>query len=184
MGSPLETDRLLLRRPRLGDTRAAEELVTDPEVMRFLGGMTVPKEHVPAVVRRWMDRWRVDGLGPFIVERREDGRFVGRAGILVWDTREWRHTSLAEAGAFAQPELGWALARACWGNGYATEAARAVRAWARSERGIGRLVSLVAPDNIASQRVAERLGARPTKTVTLFDSGDSVVWKHPGAGSA
>jgi len=146
--------------------------------MRFLGGEPVPSEHVPAVVERWIDRWR-DGMGPFVVERREDGRFVGRCGILVWDTRTWRHTSLAEAGDHAQPELGWALARAEWGNGYATEAARAVRDWVRSERGVGRLVSLIATGNARSRRVAERLGARPAETVQLFDSGPAVVWVHP-----
>jgi RimJ/RimL family protein N-acetyltransferase len=115
-----------------------------------------------------------------VLERRDDGRFVGRTGILVWDTRTWSHTSLAEAGEHAQPELGWALVRAHWGNGYATEAARAVRDWVRRERGVGRLVSLIAPHNAASQRVAERLGATPAETVELRDSGPAVVWVHPG----
>jgi RimJ/RimL family protein N-acetyltransferase len=148
--------------------------------MRFLGGKTVPAEHWPAVVEKWIARWATDGLGPFVVERREDGRFVGRAGILIWDTRTWTHASLADAGRYAQPELGWALARAQWGNGYATEAAHAVREWVRRERiGTDRLVSLIAPDNAASQRLAVRLGAFPTQTVTLFDSGSATVWEHP-----
>ena len=91
------------------------------------------------------------------------------------------HHGSPKAGAFAQPELGWAVVRAEWGNGYATEAARAVRDWVRAERNVARLISLIAPDNVASQRVAERLGAVPTATVTLFDSWDSVVWEHPAA---
>jgi RimJ/RimL family protein N-acetyltransferase len=99
--------------------------------------------------------------------------------MLIWVTRTWIHTSLSEAGPYVQPELGWGLVRAEWGNGYATEAARVVRDWARGERGIGRLISLIAPDNVASQRVAQRLGAPPAETVTLFDSGDAVVWVHP-----
>ena len=69
--------------------------------------------------------------------------------------------------------------RAHWGNGYATEAARAVRSWARTERDIDRLVSLIAPDNVASQHVAQRVGASPAETVELFDSGAAVVWVHP-----
>jgi RimJ/RimL family protein N-acetyltransferase len=120
-----------------------------------------------------------DGVGPFVVERRADGAFVGRAGLLVWDSRTWTHASLAEAGDDAQPELGWALVRAHWGNGYATEAASAVRDWARSDRSIDRLISLIAPANTASQHVAERLGARPEHTVELFDSGPAVIWAHP-----
>jgi RimJ/RimL family protein N-acetyltransferase len=178
MSTRIETERLVLRQPRLEDAPAAAEMLGDAEVMRFLGGKTVPPEDVPAVVQKWVARWELNGVGPFVLERREDGRFVGRAGVLVWDRRTWMHTSFPEAGENAQPEIGWALARAHWGYGYATEAARAVRNWARAERGFDRLVSLIAPDNLASKRVAERLGAEPAETVRLFDSGDAVVWVH------
>lgn len=175
----LTTERLRLRRPKVEDASAVAALLTDPEVMRFLGGRIVPMEHVGDVMEKWLERWERNGMGPFVIERRDDGRFLGRAGILVWDARDWRHATLAEAGRHAQPELGWALVRAAWGNGYATEAARAVRDWARAERDVDSLISLIAPDNLASQRVAERLGASPAKTVQLFDSGDAVVWVHP-----
>lgn len=174
----LETERLRLRLPVAEDAAAAAELLADPEVMRFLGGATVPPEDVGKVVEKWRQRWETNGMGPFMIERREDGRFLGRAGILVWDARTWTH-ALADAGENAQPELGWALVRAAWGHGYATEAARAVRDWARTERAVGRLISLIAPDNVASQRVAQRLGAVPAETVALFDSKDAVVWVHP-----
>ena len=123
--------------------------------------------------------WAANGLGPFAIERRADGRVIGRAGIIVWDTRDWRNSTFADAGEHAQPELGWALMRAYWGNGYATEAARAVRDWAWQERQVGRLISLINPDNVRSQRVAERLGARRAETVMLLDSGPAVVWVHP-----
>ena len=177
----LETERLGLRLPSLDDEEAAAELLTDPAVMRFLGGEVVPREHVPDVIAKWLRRWDENDVGPFVIERRRDGRFIGRAGLLVWDTRGWTHSTLAEAGRYAQPELGWALARAHWGAGYATEAARSVRDWAREERNMRRLISLIAPDNGASQRVAERLRATPTDVVTLFDSGEAVVWVHPPA---
>jgi RimJ/RimL family protein N-acetyltransferase len=174
----LETERLLLRMPRLEDAPAAAELLGNAEVMRFLGGETVPPEDVPTVVQKWIDRWALNDVGPFVIERREDGRFVGRAGVLVWDTRTWTHCTLAEAREYAQPEIGWALARVYWGNGYATEAALAVRDWARAERGLDHLISLIAPDNVASQRVAERMGAHPTDTVDLFDTHEAVIWVH------
>ncbi len=175
----LETKRLLLRVPEPEDAPAVAELVGDPEVMRFLGGRTVPPEDAPAVVESWRERWRRNGVGPLLLERRADGRFLGRAGFLLWDTRTWTKTTTVEAGPHAQPELGWALVRAAWGQGYATEAAQAVRAWGRDVRGIGRLVSVIAPANLPSQRVAERLGAVPGETVTLADSGPAVVWEHP-----
>lgn len=175
----IETERLTLRAPVPEDADAAAELLGDPEVMRFLGGQVVPREDVPAVVEKWIGRWTANGMGPFLLERRDDGCFVGRCGILVWDTRDWRVSTLAEAGEFAQRELGWALVRNHWGQGYATEAARAVGTWARAESGAHDLVSVIAPANTASRRVAERLGAHPGETVTLADSGPAVVWAHP-----
>ena len=174
-----ETERLLLRPPVVEDASAATELLTDPEVMRFIGGETVPAENAAGVVGKWIERWEKNDVGPFVLERRSDGRFLGRAGILIWDTRTWTLAVSSDAGRYAQPELGWALVRAAWRNGYATEAARAVREWARDRRGIGRLISLIAPGNIASQRVARRLGASPAETVRLFDSDDAIVWVHP-----
>ena len=175
----LKTDRLGLRLPSPADEESAAELLADPAVMKFLGGQVVPREHVSDVIAKWVRRWEENDIGPFVIERRSDRRFIGRAGLLVWDKRTWTQSTLTQAGRHAQPELGWALARAYWGAGYATEAARAVREWAREQRQIGHLISLIAPDNRASQRVAERLGAIPTETVTLFDSGEAVVWTHP-----
>src|SRR5436190_13510283 len=130
----LETERLLLRKPRLEDAEAAYEYLSDPAVMRFIGGETVPREDCEAVVQKWLDRWEANGFGHFVLERREDGRFLGRVGMIVWDTRTWTHTTAAEAGEHGQPELGWTLARAHWGCGYATEGARAGRGWARATR--------------------------------------------------
>lgn len=118
-------------------------------------------------------------MGPFMLERRADGRIVGRCGILVWDSRDWHISTLADAGELAQPELGWALARAHWGRATRPRSARAVGTWARVDRGVQSLVSVIAPGNVASRRVAERLGAQTGATITLADSGDAVVWTYP-----
>lgn|GEM_PF-1201908 len=174
----LETERLLLRRPSPADAEAVRELVSDPVAMAFIGGVH-PDSDPSLVVQRWLERWEENGCGPFSVLRRCDGRWLGRVGVLVWDRRTWTQGSFSSAAEFAQPELGWALVREHWGRGYATEAARAARAWAYRELGPRRLVSLIAPANTRSAAVAERLGARPRETVTLFDSGAAVVWEHP-----
>ncbi|MGH2977515.1 MAG: GNAT family N-acetyltransferase [Gaiellaceae bacterium] len=176
----IETERLLLRLPRLEDASAFVELYTDPVAMEFIGGV-----HPDAAVdpewplRIWLERWEQNGAGPFVAERREDGAVLGRAGLLVWDVRTWSHTSFATAGDHAQPELGWAFIRAHWGKGYATEAARAVRDWAYRERDVDMLISLIAPANVRSAGVAERLGANPGKTVTLSQGVEVVIWEHP-----
>jgi RimJ/RimL family protein N-acetyltransferase len=179
-GNVIETERLLLRKPVPEDAEAALELITDPVAMEFLGGVHPEAATDPEfVVRRWLDRWDGNDCGPFSIVRQEDGRWLGRCGVLVWDVRTWTHTTFATAGEFAQPELGWALAREHWGRGYAGEAALAAREWARSDRGFDRLISLIEPRNVRSQRLAERLGATPGETIELFDNEPHVVWTHP-----
>ena len=107
---------------------------------------------------------------------------VGQAGLMIFDTRDWTPSTWTSAGSNAQPELGWALIRAHWGFGYATEAAAAIRDWAYESRSIDLLVSLISPDNVRSQRVAERLGATPTATVTPADTKQkTVIWRHTSA---
>ena len=176
----IRTERLLLRKPTLEDAQPALALLTDPVAMEFLGGVHPQAAADPGfVVRRWLERWEGNDCGPFSVVRLEDERWLGRAGLLVWDVRTWRHTTFADAGEFAQPELGWALVREHWGHGYATEAALAVRGWAHAERRFERLISLIQAANVRSQRVAERLGATPGETIELFDNGPHVVWEHP-----
>jgi RimJ/RimL family protein N-acetyltransferase len=179
-GSVIETERLLLRKPRLEDAPALLALYTDPEAMRFIGGVRGELTDSDFVLRRWLERWELNGgFGQLVAERRGDGAVLGRIGLVVWDTSVWTITSTHEAGAHAQPELGWALARRYWGYGYATEGARAVRDWARGELGIGRLVSVIAPRNVRSRRVAEKLGCVAGNAVELADAGPAVVWDHP-----
>jgi [ribosomal protein S5]-alanine N-acetyltransferase len=176
----IETERLLLRKPVLVDAHAALALLTDPLAMEFIGGVQQEWTADPElVVRRWLKRWDDNDCGPFSIVRREDGQWLGRTGVLVWDARTWTHTTFAEAGEHAQPELGWALAQEHWGQGYATEAVLAVREWAYRERGFGSLISLIESSNLRSERLARRLGATPGETVVLFDGGPHVVWTHP-----
>lgn len=169
--------------PTPHDAEALYDLFADPEVMHGLGKEPVSTvEEVRAMIEEGMiGGWRTDGLGPFILETAAtDRQVVGQAGLMIFDTRDWTPSTWAKAGSHAQPELGWALTRAHWGCGYATEAAAAIRDWAHDSRSIDRLVSLISPDNVRSQRVAERLGAVPTETVTPADSQrTTVVWRHP-----
>jgi RimJ/RimL family protein N-acetyltransferase len=180
----LSTDRLCLRTPTPGDAEALYDLFADPEVMYGLDKEPVSAlEEARAMIEDGIGGWRTDGVGPFTLETAAtDRRVVGQAGLMIYDIRGWRPSTWADAGSHAQPELGWALRRAHWGHGYATEAAAGIREWAYACRAIERLVSLISPDNVRSQRVAERLGAIPTETVTPFDSRrTTVVWRHPPA---
>jgi RimJ/RimL family protein N-acetyltransferase len=178
------TYRLCLRAPNAHDAEALYDLFADEEIMGGLNREPVSTvEHARALIEEGMGGWRADGLGPFILQTRgTDRRVVGQAGLMIFDTRGWTPSTWAQAGSHAQAELGWALIRAQWGHGYATEAAAAIRDWARESRSISGLVSLISPDNVRSQRVAERLGATPTETVTpLHTRRKTVVWRHPPA---
>lgn len=179
----VRTDRLCLRPPTRRDAETLYDLFADPEVMHALGKEPVSRlEEARVMVEDAIAGWRTDGLGAFTLERAADREVVGQAGLTVFDTRGWQPSNWADAGPHAQPELGWALIRAHWGNGYATEAAAAIRDWAHRARSIDQLVSLIFSDNVRSQRVAERLGAMPTEAFRPAGmSKEAVVWRHPPA---
>jgi RimJ/RimL family protein N-acetyltransferase len=163
----IRTERLFLRKPTAADVADPPPFLSDPRVMGFLGGVD---ESPPEVVQLWVDGWEIYPAGKLIVET-ETGERIGRVGFNFYEPVGWHRSRLAEA----LPELTWALAHEHWGNGYATEAAAAARDWLGRED----LISLIAPLNTRSQRVAERLGARPTKTIKLPDGGPHVVWEYP-----
>jgi RimJ/RimL family protein N-acetyltransferase len=126
----------------------------DPEVTRFLhGAATGP--FLPKVQKHWDEH----GFGFWAVESREvdlRDRCLGFVGVAY-------PTFLPELSH--RPEIGWRLAREAWGRGYATEAAMAVRAYARTELAIVRLISIIHPDNVRSQRVATKLHMVRAETV-------------------
>jgi ribosomal-protein-alanine N-acetyltransferase len=166
----IETERLVLRRPRLSDAKALHAMFGDPEVMRYIGdGSTLTPAKTKAWIEKALARWKADGFGHFVIEK--DRKVIGRAGFLVWDPDEWKTGTLADLGDHAAIELGWMLAQEHWGNGYATEAAIALRNYGFKELKFERLISLITHGNDASVKVAERLGARYVRDV---GSGD---WK-------
>ena len=170
--------------PTPADAEPLHDLFTDVGVMAALGKEPVSSlEESQVWAEDAIAEWSTTGLGPFVLETASAGpRVVGQAGLMIFDTRGWTPSTRANAGSHAQLELGWALIREHWGFGYATEAAAAIRDWAHERRPDERLVSLIAPGNVRSQRVARRLGAIPAETVTPSDSGrTAVVWRYPPA---
>jgi RimJ/RimL family protein N-acetyltransferase len=152
----LETERLQLRPPEERDVEALDEIYGDPAVTRFVA----PRGHDENLewIRRAQQRFEIDGFGQLVVVRKKDERVIGRAGLLVWDSRTWEPALLRDAGEHGEVEVGWVLARDCWGSGYATEAGAASRDYALDILGRTRVVALIDPENAASIAVAERLG--------------------------
>ncbi len=153
----LETERLWLRPLRVTDFDDYAALYEDPEVLRYLGGGPDPWDrgrswrHMAFVV----GHWHLRGAGLWAVERKETGAFLGMIGF-------------AAPEGWPGFELAWTLARRWWGNGYATEGARAALAYAFTILKMDRVISLIYPENQASIRVAERIGERPQGRIHHF----------------
>ena len=146
----LETERLRLRRFTPADLEALVALHGDAEVMRYVTGTpTAPEVVARTVLPRFLrhDPCR-PALGVWAAEELETGAFVGRFSL-----------KRRPGAGNLEAELGYRLARAAWGRGYATEGARALLARAFA-LGVRRVVATVYEENLASQRVLEKLGMR------------------------
>jgi [ribosomal protein S5]-alanine N-acetyltransferase len=168
-----ETARLVLLRLKPGDLDALAAIQRDPETMRFLGG---PRSRArSSETLGWiMEAEREHGYGLWATTLRADGKLIGRCGLLV-----------QEVDGAAEHEIAYLLGRDWWGSGYATEAAGAIRDHARSQLGLDRLISLIAPANVASMAVAKRIGmlherdltfeGRPTSLFALQNRGQTPI---------
>jgi RimJ/RimL family protein N-acetyltransferase len=163
----LETARLVLRKPEPGDLDGYAELWGDPEIVRYLSGTTLPRDEVPEAIERMLGHWERHGLGLFSVLSKEDGQLVGRVGYLLWDPERWVNGIWERLDGDLELEVGWTIARRLWGKGYATEAALVCRDHAFAELGRDHVISLIAPENVASVRVAEKIGETYERDVEL-----------------
>jgi RimJ/RimL family protein N-acetyltransferase len=147
----MRTERLLGRRPQPSDLDGYLVLLLDPDVEPRLRAAGAPPMDASGVAERLAAdeaHWEEHGFGPWALFERDGGALVGRGGL------QW--TSVAGRGAV---ELPWAIASPHWNRGFATEAAEAAMKWARA-RPLDEVVALITPDNVASRRVAEKIGMR------------------------
>lgn len=148
----VETPRLLLRPPEARDVQVMFEIHQDPEVVRHIG-TGIPGDIAVAWrnVAIMIGHWQMLGFGPWIITGRETGEILGRVGM--WD-------SAGGPGV----ELGWMLRREAWGQGYATEAARAALDWGWAHTGYDYVISEIHLTNTPSIRIAEKLGGTLDRT--------------------
>jgi len=156
LGTPaapqIETARLILRGWRPDDFAPYAAMLAEPGTSRYITrrGRPYGPAEAWAEMAFLIGHWQVLGHGMFVVEERSSGRFVGRVGTL--------HPC-----GWPACEVGWALSSSAQGQGYATEAAQAVIGWAFGTLLLNRVISIIHPDNLPSQRVARRLGERQTQ---------------------
>ena len=146
------TARLRLRRWRDDDVDALAAIDADPEVMRWIGdGSARDRAAAGAAIAASEQLWQTRGFGRFAVEIRETGELAGLTGMAVPDD---------VPDVMPAVEIGWRFARAHWGRGIATEAARAALRFAFTEGGLDRLVGVHVVGNDASARIMLKLGMR------------------------
>jgi RimJ/RimL family protein N-acetyltransferase len=144
----LETKRLVMRHQVLTDLDALWALYCDPEITRYIPD--APKTYVGA---REELEWFMNGhpkhpeLGLWATIHKETGKFIGRCGLLPWTIEGQQEV-----------EVAYTIAREYWGQGLATEAAQSILQYGFERLNLARLICLIDAENIASQKVAEKIG--------------------------
>ena len=147
----LRTERLILDAWKSSDWLDFRPLALDPEVMRYItGGTPWSEEQTRGFVDRQVKLYAERGFCRWRVLDAASGEFMGFCGAGFWRDEP-------------DAEVGWWLARACWGRGIATEAARCALRAVFVRVGLDRVIAVAREENAASLRVMEKLGLRPQR---------------------
>jgi ribosomal-protein-alanine N-acetyltransferase len=153
----LETERLYLRRFDDTDRDAYyQRIYADPEVMKTLpAGKPIAREDFEKRVDRLMvDHWQRHGFGPWVVVHKADQTLIGHCGLKYWPDSP-------------DVEVFYALAKPYWGQGLATEGARASLRYGFETRRLDHIIAAAFVDNVASRRVLEKIGMIYTGETTF-----------------
>ena len=132
-------------------------LYRDPEIRKYFPEGVLTLEETKEELE-----WHKDGhpkypeLGLWATIHKKTGKFIGRCGLLPWDI-EGAH----------EVEVAYTIAQEYWGQGLASEAAHGILKYGFEQLHLARLICLIEPENIASQRVAEKIGMSLEKKVDL-----------------
>ena len=160
----ITTSRLKLRFFKENDWQDLHEYYSDEKCMRYTVGRALKDWESWRAVATMMGHWQIKGFGPYAMEDLNTGKVIGPVGM--WYPLEW-----------PEPEIKWGLARAYWGQGYAKEAADAVRIMAIEHVPEYDMISLISKGNINSIKLAESIGAVFEKTIAFRD-GEASVYRH------
>ena len=133
------------------------QIFADPKVMASFGVVPFNREQMEQWVRRNLGHQAEHGHGLFSVILKSNGLLIGDCGL-----------ELIEVDGALVAELGYDFRSDCWNQGFATEAACAVRDYAFQVLGLPQLISLIRVGNMASKRVAEKVGMRCAAEITRY----------------
>jgi RimJ/RimL family protein N-acetyltransferase len=162
----VETERLVLRPFTLNDVEALEAVLGDPVAMEFYPA-PLTREGVEGWIRKNLGRYEKDGCGLNAMVLKGSNEVIGDCGCIVQLVEERE-----------QIEVGYHVRRSLWGNGYATEAARACMDYAFHRLGAGRIISMIRPENLSSRRVAEKNGLVCEKVIFWRNYDHCIYAKH------
>ena len=144
----VKTKHLILRGFCEADLDTYAEMCADAEVMRYIGtGKVLSRAESWRSMAAIIGHWYLRGYGLWAVEEQQSGEMIGRIGC--WQPEGWIGF-----------EIGWTLRRTFWKCGFATEAAKAAMDFAFNQLQQSHVISLIRSDNIASRRLAEKLGEK------------------------
>ena len=151
----LETERLILRHLVIGDLDELFALYSDPEIRRYFPEGVLSFEETKEELE-----WFLNGhpkhpeLGLWATVHKEAGKFIGRCGLLPW-----------QIDGKLEVEIAYLIDKSFWGQGLATEAARGILQYGFERLKLSRLICLIDPENIPSQKVAKKIGMKLEKRV-------------------
>ena len=158
----LETQRLLLRHLVMDDLDELFALYQDPEMRKYF-----PEGVLNHADTKDELEWHMHGhprhpeLGLWATVHKETGKFIGRCGLLPWNID-----------GRLEVEIAYMIDKSYWGRGLATEAAQGIMDYAFGTLNLSRLICLIDPENIASQKVAQKIGMTLERKVDGID-GDN-----------
>ena len=167
----LETERLRLRSWRKEDFRPYHAILQHPDVHRHFGPEPMSAEEAWRRLTSAAGGWQFNGFGTWAVERKDDGKLVGNAGVFTG----WR---AMEPEFGEEPEMGWIFAAETHGKGMASEACRAVLDWTEANLDPTPIWAIIAPANEPSLKLAKKLGFERFSE-TVYHNDPTVVLKRP-----
>lgn len=151
----IETERLLLRMIHADDLDHLAALLSDPDVVKYVGdGKPSGRDEAERALESIIRHWHTHGFGRWAVIEKHTGEFIGFGGL---------------RSLFGTPEVVYHLAKAHWGHGYATEVAQAALRFGFEVRGYDRIVAITKPPNTASIHVMDKLGMRFEKNARYYE---------------
>jgi RimJ/RimL family protein N-acetyltransferase len=162
----IETTRLRLRAFTPDDLDNLFLIFGDSEVMRYISnGKPRSREETENGLLKTIEGWRKRGFGLWAMTIKGSEKVIGYCGLIYLDDTP-------------EIEIAYGLAKAHWGKGYATEAARAVLKFGFEQLKLERIVAVVNPENIPSQRVLEKLGMTYVKRAHYYEA-DLMYYEMP-----